>query len=115
MVCETLWSKGLWHVFPAKVWEMVQHVLIFHHHRGSVTTRLMSLHVFPLRVERIILNIILHTCVLELYVVPSRPKCKFLVKDVFADGHCSFRAFASASEHNEEYSTQNMVYPQALP
>lgn len=56
---------------------------------------------FPVRVERVILNIILHTCVLELFIVPNRPECKFLVKDVFADGCCSFRALASASEHNE--------------
>lgn len=53
------------------------------------------------RVEHVILNIILHTCALELFVVRSRPECKFLVKDVFGDGHCSFRALATASKHNE--------------
>jgi len=53
------------------------------------------------RVERVVLNIILHTFVLELFVVPSRPECKFLVKDVLAVGHCSSRALASASKHNE--------------
>jgi hypothetical protein len=94
-----LWSKGWCHVFSAKVWEVIQHVLIFRHHQESVTTPLMLLHVFPLKVERVILNIILH--VLQLFVVCNRPECKFLVKDVFADGHCSFRALASESEHNE--------------
>lgn len=39
--------------------------------------------------------------VLRLFAVCNRPECKYLVKDVFADGHCSFRAIASASEHNE--------------
>jgi len=48
MVCETVWSTGWWHVFPAKVWEMLQHVLIFHHHPEPVITRLMLFHVFPL-------------------------------------------------------------------
>ena len=36
MVCATVWSKGWWHVFPAKVWEMWQHVPIFHCHWGCV-------------------------------------------------------------------------------
>jgi hypothetical protein len=51
------------------------------------------------RVEHVILNIIiicvvLHICVSELFVVPDKLECKFLVKVVCADGHCSFRALA---------------------
>ena len=63
----------------------------------------MLLHVFPLRVKHVILNIILCVCVcvLELFVVRNGLECKFLVKDVSADGRCSLRALASASEHNE--------------
>lgn len=49
-------------------------------------------------------------CVLELFVAPDRPKCKFSIKAICAEEKCLCRTLESALDNSKEkYSTKYSV------